>query len=80
MRTKNRRGRNRQTEYYVYAKANQMVDHRFTDDVAICKAISKSQAIKKFSKYYADVKFDEVQKLIDKVHNIDTDVLILTDY
>ena len=21
---------------YCYAKANQMVDHRFTDDVAIC--------------------------------------------
>ena len=70
----------RQKEYYVFARPNAMSGHKFTDDVAICKAISKLQAIKKFNKYYADVKFDEVQKLIDKVPNIDIDVLILTDY
>lgn len=28
--------RNQKEKLYYYAKANQMVDHRFNDDVAIC--------------------------------------------
>lgn len=68
----------RQKEYYVLARPNTMVGHKFTDDVAICKAISKSQAIKIFSKYYTDVDSDEVFKLVNKDNK--SEVIILTDY
>lgn len=69
----------RQKEYYVFTRPNTMIGHKFTDDVAICKAISKSQAIKKFSRYYADVKDCEVIKLLETNH-IEGGVVILTDY
>ena len=69
----------RQKEYYVFTRPNTMIGHKFTDDVAICKAISKSQAIKKFSRYYADVKDYEVIKLLSANH-IEGGVVILTDY
>jgi len=70
----------RQKEYYVFRRPNAMIDHRFTDDVALVKAVSKSQAIKLFSRYYADIQDNEVFKLIDKDTNTGTDVMILTDY
>ena len=69
----------RQKEYYVFCRPNALVGHKFTDDVAICKAISKNQAITKFSKYYADVKDDEVIKLLSANH-LESGVVILTDY
>lgn len=69
----------RQKEYYVFRRANQMVGHKFTDDVAVCKAISKSQAIKQFSKYYSDVKVEEVDRLKPKKYSAGS-VIILTDY
>ena len=70
---------NRQMEYYAFTRPNAMSGHKFADDVAICKAISKNQAITKFSKYYADVKDDEVIKLLSANH-LDGGVVILTDY
>ena len=45
---------------YCFTRPDQMKGHRFTDDVAICKAISKKRAVKKFSKLYADVSKKEV--------------------
>ena len=48
---------------YCFARPNQMVDHKFTDDVAICIAISKKQAIKKFNKLYNNVLDKEVYKV-----------------
>lgn len=69
----------RQKEYYVFRRADAMVDHQFTDDVALVKAISKTQAIKKFSRYYADIQEDEVFKLINRFTDTDG-VIILTDY
>lgn len=63
MRTKNRRRRRRQTAYYVFTRPNQMKGHKFTDDVALCKAQSVTEAIKEFSKLYKDVKPNEVHKL-----------------
>ena len=70
-----------QQDYYVFSRPNQMVGHRFTDDVAICKAISFQQAKKKFGKLYADVKDDEIS-IISGTFNDGThgDVIILTDY
>lgn len=70
----------RQKEYYVFRRPNATVGHKFTDDVALVKAISRSQAIKKFSRYYADIQDDEVVKLLNKTRNVDPEVLILTDY
>lgn len=37
---------------YVYTKANQMVDHDFTDDVALVFAWTTKQALKKFCRLY----------------------------
>lgn len=67
----------RQKDYYAFARANQMVGHRFTDDVALCKAISFSQAKKIFSEYYEDVKDDEITKVSGRIRN---GIIILTDY
>lgn len=69
----------RQKEYYVFRRANAMSNHNFTGDVALVKAISKSQAIRKFSRYYADVQDSEVFKLVGSSTNTG-DVMILTDY
>ena len=70
----------RQKEYYVFTRANQMTGHKFTDDVALCKAISHSQAKKIFSRYYADIKDDEVRCLTSKRHKSKSDIITLTDY
>ena len=48
---------------YYFARPDQMREHRFTDDVAICKAWSKKSAIKKFSVLYRDVKETEVARI-----------------
>lgn len=61
---------------YAYARANQMVGHSFTDDVAICKASSKSEALRILKRLYG--RADE-----DTVHEVkwcDDKVCILTDY
>ena len=60
---------------YCYAKANQMVEHRFTDDVALCRAVTKKRAIKKFKEYYTVVNKQDVFKV-----RLDKRVHILTDY
>jgi len=88
MKTKNRRRRKRQTVYWVYAKPNQMQGHKFTDDVALCKAQSKSEAIKKFKILYAVVEDKDVHKLATGKERYDynnpdsryRDLWILTDY
>lgn len=60
---------------YVFTRSSTMQNHRFSDDVAIVRAASKEKAIKKFSRYYADIKPDEVYRI-----RIDGKVGILTDY
>ena len=66
----------RQKQYYAFTRPNAMMDHKFTDDVALCKAISFSQAKKIFSKYYRDIQDDEIRCLAGSKD----DVIILTDY
>jgi len=80
MKSKNRRRRNRQTAYWVYAKPDQMVKlkHRFTDDVALCKASSRAEAIRKFHVLYGDVQEEDVTKLNN--HENSYGIYILTDY
>ena len=71
----------RHKEYYVFARPNGMEGHRFTDDVAICKAVSLGDAKRIFSKYYADVKDNEVIKISgDPYFKANKDFLVLTDY
>lgn len=60
---------------YYFARADQMEDHKFTDDVAIVYAINKKSAMKKFSRLYANIKTDEVRRV-----RFGTRVRILTDY
>ncbi len=64
---------------YCFARADQMVGHDFTDDVAICIAISKKKAIEKFSKFYANVREKDVFK-VSFIKLIKGRVEILTDY
>ena len=45
---------------WYFAKAGQMVDHRFADDVAIVFATTKSGAIRKFQNLYLRVEESEV--------------------
>ena len=61
---------------YAYALADAMVDHRFTDDVAICRAKSRKQAVKKFKRLYGLA--DETN--VSRVRWNDYGIAILTDY
>ena len=62
---------------YVYARADQMIDHRFNDDVAIVFARNKRDALKFFKHYY--VLADE--ETVFEIKNIIPEhVHILTDY
>lgn len=63
---------------YYFARADQMIGHKFTDDVAICKAKSKKEAIQKFSLLYDRVTNEEVKKVKWKKYK--TGIVILTDY
>lgn len=38
---------------FCYSKANVMHGHKYSDDVAICEAKTKEEAIKKFSQIYS---------------------------
>lgn len=63
-------------QLYVFAAPNAMEDHRFTDDVAVTWAVTKADAVYKFSRLYADVKDEEVEP----VRFGSDGVAILTDY
>ena len=63
---------------YYFSRPNQMIGHCFTDDVAVCFALSKKKAIKKFGRYYADVKSSEVKLL--RLFSSCPCICILTDY
>ncbi len=62
---------------FAYARADQMVDHSFNDDVAIVFAKSKKDALRFFKQYYAYADDDHVFE----INNIYPEtVRILTDY
>ena len=63
---------------YYFSRPNQMVGHHFTDDVAVCFALTKKKAIKKFGLYYANVKSSEVKLL--RLFSSCPCICILTDY
>ena len=64
--------------WYYFAKPNQMVEHNFTDDVALTKAWTKRGAIKKFLQLYADVQHHEVNRVSHRF--CIRGVWVLTDY
>ena len=53
-----------------------MINHYFTDNCAICFALTRQQAMKKFRKFY-NYSLDES---IDKVYINFGGIAILTDY
>jgi len=63
---------------YAFTRPDQMVDHKFTDDVAICEADSVEEAKIKFSGLYADVEDDEISVINFDLNS--TGVVVLTDY
>lgn len=61
---------------YCYAKPDALKGHKFTDDVAVVKAINKRSALKKFSYLYTDIDKSDIKKIKINYKN----VTILTDY
>lgn len=62
---------------FVYKKpGGAMVDHNFTDDVAITYAKTKEEAMKKFKEFYSDVNNENVSEPYFNYGG----VAILTDY
>lgn len=61
---------------WCYAKGNVMVGHRFSDDVALCLALSRKGAVKKINRLYKGVQPDE----IFPVYLNSQGVSVLTDY
>ena len=63
---------------YVYHRPNVMVGHTYTDDVAICYAKNKKEAIEKFKLYYSEELLkDSVEEIYLSKNN---GVAILTSY
>lgn len=63
---------------WSFAKAGQMIGRRFTDDVAIVFAATKSGAIRKFQSLYLRIEEKEVQPI--SLKKILKRPEILTDY
>ena len=63
---------------YCFAKPDQMGDHRFTDDVAITYALTKSGAIRKFSHSYSEIRKRDVSRV--KYSRLIKRIAILTSY
>lgn len=61
---------------YVYRKPDAMVDHEFTDDVALTYARGRKWAIRHFKQLYAQVEDDDVSEVRFNADGI----AILTDY
>jgi len=74
---------NKNKKYYAFSRAGAMAgsEHKFVDDVALCKATSFRQAKKIFSKLYADIKDEEITLISGMFNNgVYGDVIVLTDY
>ena len=62
---------------WVYHLPNAMKGHKYTDDVAVCYALTKEDAIKKFSRLYKAASEETVEEVsFEDNHG----VAILTDY
>lgn len=61
---------------FFYRKANAMVGHEYTDDVALTYALTQEEAFNKFKRFYTLVTIDEVEEVRFNYGGI----AILTDY
>lgn len=61
---------------WCYARGNVMVNHRFSDDVALCLALNKKSARKKFDQLYKGIRENEISPVCFNKFGIS----ILTDY
>lgn len=66
---------NNRNKLFVYKKAGVMINHNFTDDVAIVYATSRADAYRKLSKAY-DLKIADISEVLFN----DDGIAILTDY
>ena len=60
---------------WVYSKPNQMINHEYTDDVAITWAANKEEALTKFKQYYL-CNIEDIEEVVFNAHGVS----ILTDY
>lgn len=63
---------------YCYSRPNGMIGHEYTDDVAICFAWSRKQAIRLFLRLYSDASEFNVRRVNPLGYR--SRVAILTDY
>lgn len=61
---------------WCYTVPDAMIEHSFTDDCAICFALTKKRALKKFRKFYGPAPNES----IDGVYLNSEGIAILTDY
>ena len=61
---------------YAYTLPNAMDEHEYTDDVALCWAQSRKEAVKKFKPFYGHAS----KKTVHEVDFNRLGVAILTDY
>ena len=61
---------------YAYARPGQMVGHGFVDDVAVCRARSKREAVEMFRLLYGGATRADVKR----VRFLPPGVCVLTDY
>lgn len=61
---------------WCYAKADQMVDHKFNDDVAMCYALTRRGAWKKIFPFYGNATIDDIHR----TYFCSGKIAILTDY
>lgn len=64
---------------FVYKKPNAMIGHKYTDDVAITKAVNKEEALIKFKQYY-DCDIEDIKEVMFNAHGTMYTVAIITDY
>ena len=64
---------------WCYCYPDAMVGHRFTDDVALCFALTEKRAIKKFERLYKIDLNDKKTEIFRVCFNF-LGIAILTDY
>jgi len=62
---------------FCYSRPNMLIGHQYTDDVAICEANTKEEAIDIFSQMYS---MELLDNNVKKVEYNDLGIFVATDY